>query len=164
MPPSPPPGTSISSSPTRGRTLKTTRAFPAGSLIATFNNPLLALPDGPSMRTTCNFCLRTASPETPKMLACTACKSVFYCSKNCQRLHWKSGVHKAECSMFDRVKIASKFYNKSDDDCLPPLLQAFMEFYAFTEAQAWEAVGYYRERFAVTGLYENQVSVPQLSQ
>ncbi len=39
----------------------------------------------------------------------------------------------------------------------PPLLQAFMEFYAFTEAQAWEAVGYYRERFAVTGLYENQV-------
>ena len=39
----------------------------------------------------------------------------------------------------------------------PPLLQAFMEFYAFTEAQAWEAVGYYRERFAVTGLYENEV-------
>ena len=39
----------------------------------------------------------------------------------------------------------------------PPLLQAFMEFYSFSEAQAWEAVGYYRERFSVTGLYENHV-------
>ena len=39
----------------------------------------------------------------------------------------------------------------------PPLLQAFMEFYSFSEAQAWEAVGFYRERFSVTGLYENQV-------
>ena len=39
----------------------------------------------------------------------------------------------------------------------PPLLQAFMEFYSFSEVQAWEAVGYYRERFSVTGLYENHV-------
>ena len=39
----------------------------------------------------------------------------------------------------------------------PPLLQAFMAFYSFSEAQAWEAVGYYRERFSVTGLYENRV-------
>lgn len=39
----------------------------------------------------------------------------------------------------------------------PPLLQAFIEFYGFSEAQAWEAVGFYRERFSVKGLYENQV-------
>ena len=39
----------------------------------------------------------------------------------------------------------------------PPLLQAFMQFYDFDEAKAWEAVGFYRERFKVTGLYENQV-------
>ena len=39
----------------------------------------------------------------------------------------------------------------------PPLLQAFVEFYGFSEAQAWEAVGFYRERFSVKGLYENQV-------
>ncbi len=37
----------------------------------------------------------------------------------------------------------------------PPLLQAFMQFYGFDEARAWEAVGHYRERFKVTGLYEN---------
>lgn len=39
----------------------------------------------------------------------------------------------------------------------PPLLQAFMQYYAFDEAKAWQAVGYYRERFKVTGLYENEV-------
>ncbi|MBA1275766.1 HAD family hydrolase [Stutzerimonas azotifigens] len=37
----------------------------------------------------------------------------------------------------------------------PPLLQAFMQFYGFDEARAWQAVEHYRERFRVTGLYEN---------
>ncbi|NWB90201.1 HAD family hydrolase [Pseudomonas agarici] len=39
----------------------------------------------------------------------------------------------------------------------PPLLQAFMQFYSFDEAKAWEAVNFYRERFKVTGLYENRL-------
>jgi len=26
---------------------------------------------------------------------CTACKKVFYCSKDCQKKHWK--IHKFEC-------------------------------------------------------------------
>jgi len=39
----------------------------------------------------------------------------------------------------------------------PPLLQAFMQFYDFDEARAWQAVNFYRERFKVTGLYENEV-------
>lgn len=39
----------------------------------------------------------------------------------------------------------------------PPLLQAFMATYGFDEARAWEAMSFYRERFAVTGLYENHV-------
>ena len=39
----------------------------------------------------------------------------------------------------------------------PPLLQAFMQFYGFDEAKAWEAVNFYRERFKVTGLYENRL-------
>jgi phosphoglycolate phosphatase len=37
----------------------------------------------------------------------------------------------------------------------PPLYQAFMEGYGFDEAKAWTAVEHYRERFKVTGLYEN---------
>ncbi|MFF7707226.1 HAD hydrolase-like protein [Pseudomonas sp. NPDC007930] len=39
----------------------------------------------------------------------------------------------------------------------PPLLQAFMQFYQMDEATAWQAVNFYRERFSVTGLYENEV-------
>ena len=39
----------------------------------------------------------------------------------------------------------------------PPLLQQFMHAYAFDEAAAWQAVGFYRERFKATGLYENEV-------
>lgn len=37
----------------------------------------------------------------------------------------------------------------------PPLKQAFMQFYGFDEQKAWQAVEHYRERFKVTGLYEN---------
>lgn len=39
----------------------------------------------------------------------------------------------------------------------PPLLEAFMQVYGFDEARAWQAVNFYRERFKVTGLYENEV-------
>lgn len=39
----------------------------------------------------------------------------------------------------------------------PPLLQCFMQTYSLTEARAWDAVNHYRDRFKVTGLYENRV-------
>jgi phosphoglycolate phosphatase len=39
----------------------------------------------------------------------------------------------------------------------PPLLEAFMQFYGFDETRAWAAVTHYRERFKVTGLYENRL-------
>jgi phosphoglycolate phosphatase len=39
----------------------------------------------------------------------------------------------------------------------PPLLQQFMHAYGFDEPKAWEAVNHYRDRFKLTGLYENQV-------
>lgn len=46
----------------------------------------------------------------------------------------------------------------------PPLQQSFMEYYSFTEAQAWEAVNAYREYFKVTGIYENEryEGIPEL--
>jgi len=39
----------------------------------------------------------------------------------------------------------------------PPLLEHFMHAYGFDEARAWEALNHYRDRFRVTGIYENQV-------
>ncbi|MGG2398931.1 HAD family hydrolase [Pseudomonas sp. SH1-B] len=46
----------------------------------------------------------------------------------------------------------------------PPLLQCFMSSYELDEATGWQAVNHYRERFKVTGLYENQLfdGVPAL--
>lgn len=39
----------------------------------------------------------------------------------------------------------------------PPLLDSFHEFYGFDEEQGQQAIAYYRERFGVTGLFENEV-------
>lgn len=46
----------------------------------------------------------------------------------------------------------------------PPLLQSFQEICGFSENEANEALGYYRERFAIKGLYENSVysGIPEL--
>ncbi|KAK0656182.1 hypothetical protein B0T16DRAFT_315127 [Cercophora newfieldiana] len=99
----PPPGTRITTTTPKGRALLATRHFSPGDLIATFTSPILALPDGPSMRTTCNYCLRTQSSSPRPLRACTACKAAVYCDATCQRLHWKA-VHKAECGMFKRVR------------------------------------------------------------
>ncbi len=39
----------------------------------------------------------------------------------------------------------------------PPLLTSFKELYHMSDKEAVQAIGYYRERFSVTGLYENKV-------
>lgn len=46
----------------------------------------------------------------------------------------------------------------------PPLVEAFMEFYGFSEEKAKETVVYYRERFSSVGIFENRVydGVPSL--
>lgn len=48
----------------------------------------------------------------------------------------------------------------------PPLLDSFQQFYGFSREQSEEAVKYYRERFGVKGLFENEVydGVPELLQ
>ncbi|KAK4454674.1 hypothetical protein QBC34DRAFT_392352 [Podospora aff. communis PSN243] len=97
-----PPGTRLTTSE-RGRALTATRPFAPGDLIATFFNPILALPDGPSMRTTCNYCLRTKASLDRPLRTCSACKAAVYCDPVCQRAHWKA-VHKTECAMFTRVR------------------------------------------------------------
>ncbi|KAL2256009.1 hypothetical protein VTK26DRAFT_2352 [Humicola hyalothermophila] len=66
-PPSPQTPTTTANKPKRHRSLVATRPFLAGTPIATFSTPLLALPDGATMRTTCNYCLRipSSSPFSP---------------------------------------------------------------------------------------------------
>ncbi|KAK4035270.1 hypothetical protein C8A01DRAFT_18046 [Parachaetomium inaequale] len=111
MPPQLPPTLRIHHAPPpshKYRSLLATTFFPPGTEIATFANPLLALPDGPSMRTTCNYCLSTTTTSSSSssgraLKSCTACKAAVYCNPSCQRAHWKA-VHKAECKLFGRVR------------------------------------------------------------
>ncbi len=46
----------------------------------------------------------------------------------------------------------------------PPLLDSFRDFYGMTDEQAQEALAAYREYYAVTGIYENEVydGIPEL--
>ncbi|XP_005177231.2 SET domain-containing protein SmydA-8 [Musca domestica] len=46
---------------------------------------------------------RCAVCEVPASLKCMACKQVFYCGKEHQKIHWKKG-HKAECKCYEVVK------------------------------------------------------------
>jgi hypothetical protein len=46
-----------------------------------------------------NFCSnpKCTAPTSKKPKMCAACRTVFYCSKACQKQHWKAG-HKADCT------------------------------------------------------------------
>ena len=64
--------------------------------------PASLLPPSPSSTTnkTCANCGVSATllaQDDRKLLMCSQCRSVRYCSRECQRAHWKAG-HKAECN------------------------------------------------------------------
>jgi len=61
---------------------------------------------------TCSNCsINEGSDGTPKLSACARCGLVVYCSRECQRAHWKAG-HKQRCvAKTDRVP------QKQDPSC-----------------------------------------------
>ena len=54
---------------------------------------------GSSSRTDCAWCgaKEGSIPGILKHHQCARCKLTFYCSKNCQRRHWREGGHKQNC-------------------------------------------------------------------
>ncbi len=69
------------------------------------------------------------------------------------------------------VQFALRRFGIDEPDCTrlyrfigPPLMDSFCEFYGFTPEQSRQALAAYREYYAVTGLYENEVyaGVPAL--
>lgn len=55
-----------------------------------------------SVSSSCGFC----GAEKENLSKCSRCKSVFYCSKECQKLHWKA--HKANCKLPPKVPVANE--------------------------------------------------------
>jgi TPR repeat protein len=47
------------------------------------------------LHTACSHCKK---PAQSALSACAACNAAFYCSKGCQRAHWKAG-HKRDCGL-----------------------------------------------------------------
>lgn len=45
----------------------------------------------------CHGCGTGSDHSTSELKACTLCKEVFYCSKKCQKLGWKTLKHKVHC-------------------------------------------------------------------
>jgi len=54
---------------------------------------------GSSSRTDCAWCgaKEGSIPGILKHHQCARCKLTFYCSRNCQRRHWREGGHKQSC-------------------------------------------------------------------
>ena len=50
------------------------------------------------MKSMCSLCGKPRSACSEKMKICSGCKCAIYCSKVCQRAHWKKdGGHKTVC-------------------------------------------------------------------
>ncbi|KAI1131278.1 SET domain-containing protein [Nemania abortiva] len=117
----------------RGRGLAATRDFQPGQRIATFNSPSIAIASSPQIGMTCSGCLLVSKPPElgppeEKLLsgrvarACTGCRTVAYCSTECQKLDWTTGGHKAECKIFKRVR-------DEGHDALPTPVRALLQVY-----------------------------------
>ncbi len=50
-------------------------------------------------KTSCAVCGATRCPNGSRLLVCSRCESVAYCCAEHQKIHWKSGGHKQQCSL-----------------------------------------------------------------
>ena len=67
------------------------------------------------------------------------------------------GITNSVVYALDKFGIKENDINKLKRFVGPPLVDAFMEFYGFSEEDAKKAVEYYRERFKDIGIFENSV-------
>ena len=101
----------------RGRRLLAASSFRPGELIATFDDPLVAIPDSAHLgTTTCSYCLsrpgggagegEAQEPAQKRVVvrACTACRTAAYCSTRCQRADWNRAHKRGECGAFQRAR------------------------------------------------------------
>ena len=68
------------------------------------------------MHAHCNYCCSKKKP----LKQCGGCKSVFYCSKECQKEDW-SKAHKALCKQYKALLLSPKLYTNDDILEISPL-------------------------------------------
>ena len=78
----------------------------------------------------------------------------------------QEGITKSVQYALRKMNIVEDDLTKLTSFIGPPLLSSFKEMYNMNKEALVEAIGYYRERFAVTGLYENRVycGIPEMLQ
>ena len=69
----------------------------------------------------------------------------------------KPGITTCVQYALHRMGIEEPDLDKLEPFIGPPLMDSFHDFYGFSEEQGKEATAYYRERYSVTGLFENEV-------
>ena len=69
----------------------------------------------------------------------------------------KEGITKSIQYALNKMEIIEDDLDKLTSFIGPPLLQSFQELYDFSDEEARLALQFYRERFAITGLFENEV-------
>lgn len=86
----------------------------------------------------CASCGTVESPGRKRYATCSHCRSVYYCDKRCQLLHWRDG-HKGVCQDRDFAKEAAQ--SRADES---EALQRFMPEIERRLEQR-EGVGFYRQ-------------------
>ncbi|KAK7542872.1 uncharacterized protein J3D65DRAFT_615241 [Phyllosticta citribraziliensis] len=99
-------------SPIAGNGLFAKKAFQEGELIFGIPRPMLTELDSAGLRLYCSNCFVRSNDGLPgsrhiKISACSACKVVSYCSKQCQSIAWKR-QHKAQCPIWKGLPRASE--------------------------------------------------------
>ncbi|MDE7428888.1 MAG: HAD hydrolase-like protein [Lachnospiraceae bacterium] len=69
----------------------------------------------------------------------------------------KPGITTCVQYALHRMGIEEPDLDKLEPFIGPPLMDSFHDFYGFSEEQGKQATAYYRERYSVTGLFENEV-------
>ena len=105
----------------RGRCLIAKKSFHIGETVFK-NEPYAKLLN--ANRNLCSQCFRSPAP---RLLRCTGCKVLSYCSRECQRRSWKDG-HKEECislrtwqetigDRLDEARLILRCLVRRDRDC-----------------------------------------------
>lgn len=69
----------------------------------------------------------------------------------------KPGITKSVQYALNKMGIKEDDLEKLTKFIGPPLAHSFQEFYGFDEKKAWQGVEFYREYFAVKGIFENRL-------